>query len=203
MDLQYLNGLDDTEDNYYQNGYDEMGDLGQLFGKKSKKKGGGLFKKIGKDLKKIDLKSVLNVVNKVNPATVALRNGVLASMKLNVGNVAGRLRWSYMTTEQAKAKGVDQDRWKRLVQAREKLEKIFYGAGGKTANLKKAILQGKGNKDHAVHGLEGFGSLYRHNGYVSNNIHPHHRLSPMHPDHPVNKLNHSMPLRQLLGDEMF
>jgi len=204
MDLQYLNGLDNiSNDNYLLDGSDEMAELGQLFGKKGgKKKGGGLFKKIGKGLKKLDMKKVLNVVNKVNPATVALRNGVLASMKLNIGNIAKRLRWSYMTPEQAKAKGVDLDRWKRLVQAREKLEKIFYGAGGKTANFKKAILQGKGNKDHAVHGLEGFGSLYEH-GYGNYGMRQHQGFSPMHPDHPVNTLHKNMPLRQLLGDEIF
>lgn len=38
-----------------------------------------------------------------------------------------------------------------------KLEKIFFGAGGNPKNLKKAILSGKGNKDKAVNGLEGFG----------------------------------------------
>ncbi len=211
MDLQYLNGLDNIgNDNYLLDGSDEMAELGQLFGKKNKKKGGGFFKKIGKGLKKLDLKKVLNVVNKLNPATVALRNGVLASMKLNIGNIAKRLRWSYMTAEQAKAKGVDLDRWKRLVQAREKLEKIFYGAGGKTANFKKAIIQGKGNKDHAVHGLEGFGSLHEHrDGYHhygmnhKHGMHPHHGLSPMHPHHPINSINKHTPLRQLLGDELF
>ena len=211
MDLQYLNGLDNIGNSeYLLDGSDEMAELGQLFGKKGKKKGGGFFKKIGKGLKKLDLKKVLNVVNKVNPATVALRNGVLASMKLNIGNIAKRLRWSYMTPEQAKAKGVNLDKWKRLVQAREKLEKIFYGAGGKTSNFKKAILQGKGNKDHAVHGLEGFGSLYEHRDGPHNygmqhkhGMHQHHRLSPMHPDHPVNALHKHMPLRQLLGDDIF
>jgi hypothetical protein len=40
-----------------------------------------------------------------------------------------------------------------------KLEKIFFGAGGNPKNLKKAILSGKGNKDKAVNGLEGFGML--------------------------------------------
>ena len=40
---------------------------------------------------------MLNAVNKVNPATVLLRNGILASMKLNMRNVAARLRWSYLS----------------------------------------------------------------------------------------------------------
>jgi hypothetical protein len=57
MDLQYLNGLDDF-------GPDDMGELGKLKKKGGKKKD-GLFKKIGKGLKKVDLKKVLNVVNKV------------------------------------------------------------------------------------------------------------------------------------------
>jgi uncharacterized membrane protein YgcG len=230
MDLQYLNGLDDVgyTDSYLLDGSDDMDELGKLFKKKSstggKKNGGGIFKKIGnaakkvgKGIKKVNLKKVLNVVNKVNPATVALRNGVLASMKLNIGNVARRMRWSYLTTDQAKAKKMDMGRWQKLVQARQKLEKIFYGAGGKPENLKKAILQGKGNKDKAVHGFDGFGRLYDHSGtamYANRSAVPHnaherfpvrsgHTIHSMHPDHPVNRMNRHTPLRQLLGDDIF
>jgi len=106
-----------------------------------------------KKKKKGFFKKVLNVVNKVNPATVLLRNGVLAAMKLNVKNVAARLRWSYLTPEQAAAKGIDPAKFQKLVATRQKLENIFYGAGGKPDNLRKAILGGKGNKDKAVSGL--------------------------------------------------
>ena len=106
-----------------------------------------------KKKKKGFFKKVLNVVNKVNPATVLLRNGVLAAMKLNVKNVAARLRWSYLTAEQAAAKGIDPAKFQKLVATRQKLENIFYGAGGKPDNLRKAILGGKGNKDKAVSGL--------------------------------------------------
>lgn len=168
MDLQYLNGFD--------------GDLGQLYGKKKAKqpaaKATGKTKKpsliqklaakkaqkaktkaapnAAKPKKKGFFKKVLNTVNRVNPATVLLRNGVLAAMKLNVKNVAKRLRWSYLTPEQAAAKGVDPQKYQRLVATREKLEKIFYGAGGNPKNLKKAMLGGKGNSDKAVAGLDGF-----------------------------------------------
>lgn len=106
-----------------------------------------------KPKKKKFIAKVLNKVNKINPATVLLRNGVLASMKLNVKNVAGRLRWSYLTPQQAAQRGIDPERFKRLVATRQKLENIFYGAGGKPDNLKKAILDGKGNKDKAISGL--------------------------------------------------
>lgn len=174
MDLQYLNGFDG----------DGMEGLGKLFKKKAaksaqksapvvtapKKKTSLLSKLKGKKAatpkppsngqpqpkKKGLLKKVLNKVNKVNPATVLLRNGILAAMKLNVKNVAKRLRWSYLTPEQASQKGIDPQKFQRLVATRQKLEKIFYGAGGNEGNLKKAILGGKGNSDKAVNGLAGF-----------------------------------------------
>lgn len=178
MDLQYLNGFD--------------GDLGQLYGKKkaklpnAKAKKPSLLQKLSakkaqkakaktkaapngqKPKKKGFFKKVLNTVNKVNPATVLLRNGVLAAMKLNVKNVAKRLRWSYLTPEQAAAKGVDPQKYQRLVATREKLEKIFYGAGGNPKNLKKAMLGGKGNSDKAVAGLDGisFAGIEYMNAYT-------------------------------------
>ena len=113
----------------------------------------------GKKPKKKPFGKILNVVNKVNPATVLLRNGILASMKLNIKNTAGRLRWSYLSPQQASAKSIDPAKFQKLVNTRMKLEKIFFGAGGNPKNLKKAILGGKGNKDKAVNGLEGFGVI--------------------------------------------
>jgi hypothetical protein len=144
MDLQYLDGMPGDypiADDLNEMG---MGDLG--------KKG---------FLKNLQLKNVLNVVNKINPATVLLRNGLLACMKLNIMNAAKRLRWSYLAPEKAAQKGIDAAALKRLVAVRTKLDKIFYGAGGKPSNLKNAILKGKGNKDKAVplNGLGGFGGL--------------------------------------------
>ncbi len=204
MELQYLNGTDDREENYLFGNNNGMEELGKLFRKKTKanaaggggkKKGNNIFKRAGaavkKTLKKVDLKKVLNTVNKVNPATIALRNGLLASMKINVGNVAGRLRWSYISTDQARARGMDMGRWQKLVEVRQKLEKIFYGAGGKPENLKKAIIHGKGNKDNAVHGIDGLGRISDYG------------FHPNHPQHPLNRLHKHMPLRQLLGEEVF
>lgn len=172
MDLQYLNGFDG----------DGMEELGRVFKKNMAKGKAPLVKtaltpKLSKKAmkkaaksgpatpapagssvpapkkKKGFFKKVLNVVNKVNPATVLLRNGVLAAMKLNIKNVAKRLRWSYLNAQQAEAKGIDPAKFQKLVTTRQKLENIFYGAGGKPDNLRKAILGGKGNKDKAVSGL--------------------------------------------------
>lgn len=167
MDLQYLNGFDD-----YQIG--QLGKVKKGAPKKAltlaKKKTSILSKVKAKKAAKVSspgngqpkpkkkgfFKKVLNKVNKVNPATVLLRNGILAAMKLNIKNIAARLRWSYLTPEQAAAKGIDPAKFQRLTATRQKLEKIFYGAGGNEKNLKKAMLSGKGNKDKAVAGLDGF-----------------------------------------------
>ncbi len=92
----------------------------------------------------------LHVINRVNPATVALRLGVLSAMKLNMFGVAGQLRYAYLSDSEAQKRGLNMKRFARYKQLRERLEKIFFGAGGKTENLKEAILTGKGNQDKAV-----------------------------------------------------
>ena len=193
MDLQYLDGIDNADNRYdmLMNGTSGLEELGKLFKKKKKSGNSGGGSAAPDDgntapgsgaKKKKGLKKLLNKVNKVNPATLALRNGVLAAMKLNLFNISKRMRWSYLSANQAKAKGINLDKWKKLVQVRQKLENIFYGAGGNPDNLKKAMLKGKGNKDNAVHGLDGIGRIYDHN---------------------VNAMNVHTPLQQLLGDELF
>ncbi|HEX7904897.1 MAG TPA: transglutaminase-like domain-containing protein [Chitinophagaceae bacterium] len=180
MDLQYLDGFDGTT-------------LG-LFGKKKKKAATADVKKANpstpastasavpapKKKKKGILKKVLNVVNKVNPATLLLRNGVLAAMKLNIKNVAQRLRWSYLSPDKIAQHGIDPLKYQKLVTTRQKLENIFYGAGGKPENLRKAILNGKGNKDKSVSGL-GMLSMQEWSGYM----------------------NERTPLVQLLGNDIY
>ncbi len=171
MDLQYLNGFDDTNDDFGENE-----GIGKLF--KRKNKTGNNGRKKGGKLKEF-LNKGLNIINKVNPATALLRNGVLAAMKLNMFKVAQRLKWGYLNEASAKSKGADMDKWKRLVKVREKLEKIFYDAGGKPENLKKSILGGKGNKNHEVNGL----------GYV--------------PSEDTFYLHTGTPLRKVLGEEIW
>jgi hypothetical protein len=202
MDLQYLNGFDGD-------GTEELGKiLKKAVAKKAanlKNKNAapkGLFNKLMakkaakssqtttssspssvpavKKKKKGLIKKVVSKINKVNPATILLRNGVLASMKLNIKNVAKRLRWSYLTPEQAASKGILPDKFQKLVATRQKLENIFTVAGGKATNLKKAILGGKGNKDKAVNGL-GMLPMNDYSDYMSANT----------------------PLEQLLGQETY
>ncbi len=164
MDLEYLNGIYDSKniDTLDLVGiFDDsqaMSELGKIFRRKAKSGGGsgggsqgGGGKKKGK-LKTI-LKKGLHFTNKLNPATATIRAGVLLSAKLNVMKIGERLKWSYLSDEAAKSKGLDMGKFAKLKSIREKLEKIFYGMGGKPENLKKAILTGKGNKNHEVSGL--------------------------------------------------
>lgn len=149
MDLQYLSGFEER-------GADIVfGDLGRARKKKATATiqpadqnavpGSGASKK-----KKGFFKKLVSTVNKVNPATLLLRNGVLAAMKLNMFQVASRLKWSYISPNDAAKRKILPDKYQKLVAVRQKLENIFYGAGGKPDNLRKAILKGKGNKDKSV-----------------------------------------------------
>ena len=163
----------DAEENLYM--VDGLGELGFL-----KKVGKGLknaTKFVGRKVVKPVTKGVSNaarftgkkilkpVVSKVNryanPATILLRNGFLASMKLNLFKVAEKLRFGYLSDAEARKRGVNMGEFNKLKKAIVKANKIYELAGGKKENLKNAILKGKGNEDKAVplSGLEGFGEV--------------------------------------------
>ncbi|MFL5763878.1 MAG: hypothetical protein ACJ77K_08060 [Bacteroidia bacterium] len=166
MDLQFLDGIQ-TDGAFAGNvdaqdllGWGENGDLGKLFKKRSggssampsENQGGKKGKKGFQKFKKI-AKKVLNVTNKANPATAVLRAGILASMKTNVMKVAEKLKWAYLSEAEAKKKGADMNKFGKLKNVLYKIEQIFYTAGGKPENLKKAILSGRGNRHHEVSGF--------------------------------------------------
>lgn len=104
------------------------------------------------------MKQGLHVVNRLNPGTALLRLGILASAKLNIMKAASKLRFGYWTDAEAQRNNMDMAKFQMLKRIREKLEKIFFGAGGRTENLKKAILTGKGNRDRKVV-LNGLGEI--------------------------------------------
>lgn len=104
------------------------------------------------------VKKSLHVVNRVNPTTTALRLGVLAGMKTNMFGIAANLRYAYLSDQEAQKRGLNMKRFGRFKAVREKLEKIFFSAGGKPENLKESILTGKGNENREV-GLNGYGTF--------------------------------------------
>lgn len=237
MDLEYLNGVEDTSssDLSGQSGSDylqfmsekeALSELGKLFKRNSgggSSGGGGsrpglfknkpkltlpkpkitlpkpkinlqkpkLFQKKTAEQKqerkqklKTFLKKGLHVTNRLNPATVAVRAGVLAAMKLNTFHIASELRYTYLSDEQAAAKGIDMTRFPKMKNVRIKLEQLFFGAGGKPENLKQAILTGKANQDREIplSGLYGYDAIY--------GFDPGHNYMPE-------------PLSNLLGKEMY
>ncbi len=198
MDLQYLNGFDgnpalyaDPNDSYMLagNGMDELGKIIQKRFAANNKRQAPVRSNNKKQVRVEKRKTanvvggrklkgkLLNKVNKLNPATLALRNGILASMKLNIKNIAGRLRWSYLSPQQAAAKSIEPARFQKLIATRQRLENLLYKAGGKPDNLRKAIMSGKGNKDKAVNGFDGLDGM-------------------------VEYMNEYTPLDQLLGQEI-
>lgn len=116
------------------------------------------------------LKKTIHAANRVNIGAALLRTGILAALKLNMFNVAGRLRYAYLNTQQIQQKDFDPAQISRVNGVKNRLESIFYSAGGKAENFKQAILTGKGNadKDVALSGMEGY-SVYSDNSYTASN----------------------------------
>jgi hypothetical protein len=157
MDLEYLNGLDGDEILFTENtsnldAEELMGNDDLLYGELGRRRQNANAPAIrGKP--KI-LSKVLHAVNKANPATALLRNGFLASMKLNLFGVAQKLKWAYLSDAEATKRNIIPSKFAKLKAVRAKLESIFFGAGGEPENLKKAILRGKGNRGHEVNGFD-------------------------------------------------
>jgi len=186
MELEYLNGFEDENDDFDE--FDELDEMidndypmdaqslvmdEDLLGlegraerrakraarRAARKKRKAEIKKLPrKERFKARLKQGLHVVNRFNPAAALLRLGMLASMKLNLMKASSKLRFGYWTDAEAKKNHMDMRKFQQLKRIRGKLEKIFFGAGGKTTNLKKAILTGKGNRDRKVV-LNGLGAV--------------------------------------------
>ena len=157
----------DAEENLYV--LDGLGELGFLkkIGRGLKKVGSFVGKKVirpvGRGIKKVAkftgkkiLKPALKTFNRfLNPATILLRNGFLLAMKINLMKVASRLRFGYLSDAEARKRGMSMSGFSKLKGAIRKAHKIYELAGGKSKNLKKAILTGKGNRDRKVP-LSGF-----------------------------------------------
>jgi hypothetical protein len=171
MKLDYLDGLEEREAFIPATSdarelaelYNDEQELGNWWTKLTNTNGlKRTLTKVGKAVEHTVNQAVHFVDRYINPATILLRNGFLASMKLNLMNVAHKLRYAYLTDDQAKAKNMNLDALNHLRNIKNKAETIYWQAGGLKENLKKAILSGKGNKDGQVpmNGLDGLGEIY-------------------------------------------
>ncbi len=76
-----------------------------------------------------------------------IRDGFLWAIKNNLSNVGGRLRYAYLTDEDARHRNINSDVIKNLRKIKDKAEQIYQNIGGDRSSLKKAILTGIGNTD--------------------------------------------------------
>ncbi|GAB5417608.1 MAG: hypothetical protein Crog4KO_25930 [Crocinitomicaceae bacterium] len=97
-------------------------------------------------------------LNKVNPVVALLRAGVLASMKLNIMQVASKLRFAYWTPQEARRRNMNMAKYSQVMALRTKIEKIYRNFGGNVKSLRKSILTGKGNLNKMV-SLNGLGAV--------------------------------------------
>lgn len=101
-------------------------------------------------------KAVGKFVVRFNPLFIAIRNGILLAMKINLFRMAERMGYGYWTEEEAQAKGLDMPNYRKMKDKLDWLIKKFKQMGGKEENLKKNVMQGwdKGTKKrNLVRGL--------------------------------------------------
>ncbi|MCX6257983.1 MAG: hypothetical protein NTW49_08840 [Bacteroidia bacterium] len=156
-DWNKKNGLSQTDENLDLSGLDDdwqeldglsgaelASSLGSL-----KKKLKGFFNKVGEAVKKGGQAFI-----RFNPASIAVRSAYLLAMKLDIGSMASKLKWGYATEQQAKAKRISSEDWKKSKSALDKVEKMFADKlQGQRSKLRSAILNGKAK------GISGTGNL--------------------------------------------
>jgi hypothetical protein len=120
--------------------------------REKRQKKGGLFKRVGAGIKK-GFKAVAKSIVKVSasPARIAF----LAALRTNVGKVSDKLKYAYLTEQQAIATGIDRNEYLRLKKVHGDVEKMFKKLGGSSGALKKAILSGKRKNLRGFEVLEG------------------------------------------------
>ncbi len=131
---------------------------------------GGFFKslkrigkKVGKGVKKgvkaagKVAKKVVKAIIRFNPLSIAIRNGLLAALRLNMFGIAKKLQYAYLPDEMASKYSIDAKKLADLKKRHNKVRKLFNGLQGKEKNLKKAILKGakQKSKDFTLNGIEG------------------------------------------------
>ena len=149
-DDEVLDGLEDEEVYLARTEGEEIDGLG-LF-RKLRSKISSTVKKVSSGVKNVVkkagtvVKSAVKAVVRFNPATIALRNAALLVLKINLFGFADKIIYGYMSESQAKAKGLDLNEWRKIVNIKNQVEKYFEKIGGKSHNVKSAITRGKAAK---------------------------------------------------------
>ncbi len=97
---------------------------------KRKAEGKGIFRKAFKFIKKF------------SPLTVAIRNSFLLGMRINFLHLSKRIKYGYMTPEQARAANLDMNEYEKLRGVIQKMTKLWEKIGGNPEKLRNAIIKG-------------------------------------------------------------
>jgi hypothetical protein len=114
------------------------------------------IKRVGKKVGKVAKKAVKTVV-RFNPLSIAIRNGLLAALRLNMFGIAKKLQYAYLPDNLAAKHNIDANKLKDLKKRHRRVKKLFNGLQGKEKNLRKAILKGAKQKssDFSLKGILG------------------------------------------------
>ncbi len=154
--MQGLTELDDIDEEI--DGLEGQRSLGGFF--KSLKRIG---KKVGKGIKKGAkaagkvAKKAIKAIVRFNPLSIAIRNGLLAALRLNMFGISKKLQYAYLPDNLAAKHNIDPMKLADLKKRHAKVRKLFDGLQGKEKNLRSAILKGAKQKssDFSLKGVEG------------------------------------------------
>jgi hypothetical protein len=154
--MQGLADLDDLDEEI--DGLEGQRSLGGFF--KSLKRIG---KKLGKGIKKGAkaagkvAKKVVKAIVRFNPLSIAIRNGLLAALRLNMFGISKKLQYAYLPDNLAAKHSIDPKKLADLKKRHAKVRKLFDGLQGKEKNLRSAILKGAKQKspDFSLKGMQG------------------------------------------------
>jgi LEA14-like dessication related protein len=148
-DIDGIEGFEDW-------GEDELETAGLGRSKKRKGRFFSAIKKIGKKVGSVAKKAVKAIV-RFNPLSIAIRNGLLAALRLNMFGIAKKLQYAYLPDNLASKYNIDPAKLADLKKRHAKVKKLFNGLQGKEKNLRNAILKGAKQKspDFSINGVEG------------------------------------------------
>lgn len=107
------------------------------------------FSKVRNAVKKAGagIKKIAKALIRFNPLTVTIRAAVLLALKVNLFKVSTKLKWGYLTEEEARSKGFDMNEWRKVKEQLAKAEKLFVKTlQGKAENFKRAIINGRAGR---------------------------------------------------------
>lgn len=145
--INHLSGLGEAPEGYEEvNLFYGLNNLGtvDILGKAKAKR--NFFNKIKEGIQKAGqgIKTIAKQIVKYNPVTLVARAGMLLALKVNLFKLASKLKWGYLTEQEAQQHGFDMGEWNKLRTQLNNAENLFVNIlQGQADNFKSAILTGR------------------------------------------------------------